>query len=79
MIIACTRIAYLNARVHQGVGVANGGGYWMIVTSGGAVGINTPSMRKPVGVKWVVLGFRWAWFFFSRVVTLSPSFHPHSQ
>src|SRR5258708_15112244 len=35
-----------------------------------------PSMRRPVGVKWVLLFFRWTRFFSCRV-PLSPPFHPH--
>src|SRR5207245_4956943 len=36
-------------------------------------------MRRPVGVKWVLLFFRWTRFFsFAESSALSPSFHPHS-
>src|ERR1019366_7768842 len=38
-----------------------------------------PSMRRPVGVKWVLLFFRWTKFFFPPSCQLSPPFHPHSS
>src|SRR5437660_8176017 len=36
-------------------------------------------MRRPVGVKSVLLFFRWTRFFSSRRVALSPCFHSHSR
>ena len=36
-------------------------------------------MRRPVGVKWVLLFFRWTKFFFPPSCQLSPPFHPHSS
>src|SRR6266496_4291724 len=36
-------------------------------------------MRRPVGVKWVLLFFRWTRFFSpAESPSLSPPFHPHS-
>src|SRR6266849_7519297 len=41
--------------------------------------IMSPSMRRPVGVKWVLLFFRWTSFFLpAELPLLSPPFHPHS-
>jgi len=37
----------------------------------------SPSMRRPVGVKWVLLFFRWT-SFSPAELPLSPPFHPHS-
>src|SRR5208282_6120005 len=36
-------------------------------------------MRRPVGVKWVLLFFRWTMFFLPAELLLSPPFHPHSS
>src|ERR1700758_4241591 len=36
-------------------------------------------MRRPVGVKWVLLFFRWTRFFLAAESPLSPPFHPHSS
>src|SRR5712664_1596933 len=36
-------------------------------------------MRRPVGVKWVLLFFRWTRFFSPAESPLSPPFHPHSS
>jgi hypothetical protein len=35
-------------------------------------------MRRPVGVKWILLFFRWTRFFSPAEWPLSPCFHPHS-
>src|ERR1035437_2707187 len=36
-------------------------------------------MRRPVGVKGVLLFFRWTMFFLPAELLLSPPFHPHSS
>src|SRR5882724_9402882 len=36
-------------------------------------------MRRPAGVKGVLLSFRWTRFFLSAELPLSPPFHPHSS
>src|SRR2546428_8265707 len=36
-------------------------------------------MRRPVGVKWVLLFFCWTRFFSPAESPLSPPFHPHSS
>jgi hypothetical protein len=40
--------------------------------------VKWPSMRRPVGVKWIRLFFRWTCFS-SAEWPLTPCFHPHSQ
>src|ERR1019366_3374051 len=59
---------------------AGGGGLARsMVASLRAQNVKLPSMRRPVGVKWVLLFFRWTKFFFPPSCQLSPPFHPHSS
>src|SRR5207302_3106660 len=44
----------------------------------GGIAVNA-SMRRPVGVKSILLVFRWTSFLLSAEWPLSPCFHPHSR